>query len=102
MSEPRFVLHFLSGLFSLPCAVFFFEWLYKDLTDSQCYLLLCRAIPRMETKELVDFIIKIVYLITKNQYLSQIVGKKYSPTPGLPRPFEVKSCFSPLPIDAPR
>jgi hypothetical protein len=56
----------------------------------------------METKELVDFIIKIVYLITKNQYLSQIVGKKYSPTPGLPRPFEVKSCFSPLPIDAPR
>lgn len=47
-------------------------------------------------------ILPILSLKLRNQYLSQIQGRLYTPTPGLDLYWLVKSYFSPLPIDAPR
>lgn len=47
-------------------------------------------------------ILLILSIKLRNQYLSQIQGKLYTPTPGFDLYWLVKSYLSPLPIDAPR
>lgn len=41
------------------------------------------------------------FLVIKFQYLSQILGKLYTPTPGFDLTYAVKSILLPFPIEAP-